>query len=91
MFDFTEVFVNDFDYYSDGNYASVEDFTSVLPTIASIFIELNLTKLLKLEVVIFFISLFVLQTAKPLRLKLKKCSCNRIYFTYVFIDLLDIL
>ena len=75
VFDITEVFVNDFDYYSDGNYACVEDFKSVLPITAPIFIELDQTKLLKLEVVIFFISLFVLQTAKPLRLKLKKCCC----------------
>ena len=73
--DITEVFVNDFDYYSAGNYACVEDFASVLPITAPIFIELNLTKFLKLEVVIFFKSLFVLQTAKPLRLKLKKCCC----------------
>ena len=41
VFDITEMFVNDFDYYSDGNYASVEDFTSVFPTIAPIFIELK--------------------------------------------------
>ena len=57
--DITEVFVNDFDYYSDGNYACVEDFASVLPITAPIFIELNLTKFLKLEVVIFFKSLLI--------------------------------
>lgn len=41
VFDITEMFVNDFNYYSDGNYASVEDFTSVLPTTAPIFFELK--------------------------------------------------
>ncbi|WP_375185779.1 DUF5034 domain-containing protein [Pseudoalteromonas sp.] len=41
VFDITEMFVNDFDYYSDGNYASVENFTNVFPTIAPIFIELK--------------------------------------------------
>ena len=41
VFDITEMFVNEFDYYSDGNYASVEDFTNVFPTIAPIFIELK--------------------------------------------------
>ena len=41
VFDITEMFVNGFDYYSDGNYASVEDFTNVFPTIAPIFIELK--------------------------------------------------
>ncbi|NIZ04230.1 MULTISPECIES: DUF5034 domain-containing protein [unclassified Pseudoalteromonas] len=41
VFDITEMFVNDFNYYSDGNYANVEDFTSVVPTTAPIFIELK--------------------------------------------------
>jgi len=41
VFDITEMFVNDFDYYSDGNYASVEDLRAVLPTTAPIFIELK--------------------------------------------------
>ena len=41
VFDITEMFVNDFDYYSDGNYASVEDLSAVLPTTAPIFIELK--------------------------------------------------
>ena len=41
LFDITEMFVNDFDYYSDGNYASVEDLSAVLPTTAPIFIELK--------------------------------------------------
>ena len=41
VFDITEMFVNEFDYYSDGNYASVEDLTNVFPTIAPIFIELK--------------------------------------------------
>ena len=41
LFDIKEMYNSDFDYYSDGNYASVEDFASVFPTTAPIFIELK--------------------------------------------------
>ncbi|GKW52754.1 hypothetical protein NCCP2140_18070 [Pseudoalteromonas sp. NCCP-2140] len=41
LFDIKEMYNSDFDYYSDGNYASVENFTNVFPTIAPIFIELK--------------------------------------------------
>ena len=40
---------SDFDYYSDGNYASVENFTNVFPTIAPIFIELKPNQAPELE------------------------------------------
>lgn len=41
LFDIKEMYNSDFDYYSDGNYASVEDLRAVLPTTAPIFIELK--------------------------------------------------
>lgn len=41
LFDIKEMYNSDFDYYSDGNYASVEDLRALLPTTAPIFIELK--------------------------------------------------